>query len=305
MSDKNVHTITKQMQTKELKEGVDYFHEDYFMNDIFPLVAYYRFEDVFINLIQLSVTERCTLKCLKCAHACYNVDFNSKDMLIEDAKKSADCFFEKVDYAGEFVLIGGEPFLYKDLYEIIEYIGENYRKMIGIFSITTNGTIVPSNEILYLCKKWDILLRISNYSSNIPALEKKYNELKLKTDAMGINYILGDADAKWFDYGFGHFARSPEEDLKKVFFTCNTPCREIRGNKLYYCVMARSVSENLGLDIGSDDYLNLEEIDLKNRKKILDFQLGNIEKGYLEMCRFCRGGEAKKYIIQAAEQVKR
>ena len=61
-------------------------------------------------------------------------------------------FFFKVDYIQEFVLIGGEPLLYEKLPQVIEYIGSKYRNQINIFSITSNGTILPSKELINVCK---------------------------------------------------------------------------------------------------------------------------------------------------------
>ena len=67
--------------------------------------------------------------------------------------------------------------------------------------------------------------------------------------------------------------------------------------------MARSVSENLGLNVGEQDYLDLEKV--KSRTELLEFQMGYSDKGYLDMCRFCRGAEAEDYLIPAAVQERR
>ena len=64
--------------------------------------------------------------------------------------------------------------------------------------------------------------------------------------------------------------------------------------------MARSVAENLGIDVGKDDYLDLKEVEDKHI--ILEFQMGFSEKGYLDMCRYCRGSDARRHLIPAAEQ---
>ena len=64
--------------------------------------------------------------------------------------------------------------------------------------------------------------------------------------------------------------------------------------------MARSVADNLGMDIGQQDYIDLATI--QDRSILLEFQMGFSDKGYLEMCRYCRGAEAKNYLIPAAEQ---
>ena len=204
----------------------------------------------------------------------------------------------------EFVLIGGEPLLYAELIEIIGYIGGKYRNKVGIFSITTNGTIIPSEDVLGLCNKYDVLIRISNYSLAVQRLDEKQKQLISRLEEMQVPYVLGDREWKWVDYGFKSVDRKWEEsELIEVFDKCKTLCREIRGSKYYYCVMARSVSENLKFDIGKEDYLDFKDLDESDKKIILEFQLGYSDKGYLDMCNHCNGAEAVKYPIPAAEQM--
>lgn len=306
-STKNTPVIVKQLIKAGLREQKDFYVYRDFMDYVFPIVSYYLYGRNFMSLAQISLTERCTLKCQKCAHGCFNVKNDAIDMSLEEAKKSVDTFFLYIDYIQEFVLIGGEPLLYKNLGEIIEYIGEQYRKKIGIFSITSNGSIMPNNNIIKMCKKYNVLYRISNYSKQVTYLEQRYKELTELLMREKIQYVLGNPEKTWMDYGFDYLDRdAAAEELISVFDNCKTPCREIRGNKLYYCVMARSISENLGYNIGENDYLDLGQLDsINGRKKILEFNLGYSEKGYLDMCNHCYGKEAYLHPVPAAVQVKR
>lgn len=96
------------------------------------------------------------------------------------------------------------------------------------------------------------------------------------------------------------------EQLIQKFDQCMTPCREMRNGKLYYCVMARTVSDNLGYHIGEDDFLDLESLpegDL-GRRILLEYNLGYSEKGFLEMCAKCRGKDCRNYPVAAAEQLR-
>lgn len=303
----NKKNIERQLRDNGLIYGKDYFYYTEFFNRIFPILMAYQKNRSFVSLAQISLTERCTLKCKKCAHACYAVSNDSEDLSLSEVYKSADSFFSKVDYIQEFVLIGGEPLLYKQLTDAIEYIGSKYRNRMNIFCITTNGTIVPEKDVLELCKKYHILFRISNYTNQLPKLEKHHEKLCTCLDTYGVDYILGKQETEWVDYGFEDINRDcSEEELIKIFSACNTPCREIRGNKYYYCVMARTVSENLGFGVGQDDYLDFDTLTSENYKKeLLEFNLGYSEKGYLDMCKHCRGNDAKNYPIPAAEQLER
>ena len=303
---KNIPAITVQLDAVGLKEGKDFYEYQEFMKSVFPILSVYANDQVYIELAQICLTERCTLKCKKCAHGCYAVDIKSQDMSIKTAKESADYFFSHVDIINEFVLIGGEPFLYRDLDEIILYIGKNYREKIVIFSITTNGTIMPDKETLDLCRKYKVTIRISDYSMTIRGLETKYRQLREKLENSHVPYTVSDKENQWMDYGFESVDRKGrEKEMIQVFDKCKTPCREIRGSRYYYCVMARSVSDNLKLGIGKRDYLDLDGLKEGDKKILLEFQMGFSEKGYLDMCGNCHGSDAVKYPIPVAEQVQR
>lgn len=304
-SAKNTFVIVEQLEAHQLVRGKDFWLYQEFVDYIFPIVSTYRYDKAFVAVSQICLTERCSLKCKKCAHGCYAVDNRMAiDLTLEQVYKSADCFLGKVDFVGEFALIGGEPLLYEQLPEAIQYIGGRYRGQMGIFSITTNGTIVPDEKILKLCKQYNILFRISNYSGTIPRLTAAYDRLTSKLQEQGVEYELGKPEGQWTDYGFDHVNRNAsEEELIQVFDACRTPCREVRENRYYFCVMARSVSENLGFHIGGDDYLDLDALEGEDYKKeLLEFNLGYSEKGYLDMCNHCYGAERVNYPIQAAEQ---
>lgn len=297
--------ILQELKAQKFEYDRDYFIWKDFMDRIVPILFLYQYNKLHVSLAQICVTERCSLKCKKCAHGCYAVTPSHIDLSISEVRHSADSFFSKIDYISVFVLIGGEPLLYKDLEQAVVYIGEHYRKQMGLFEITTNGTIMPSDELLRVCKKYNVLFLISNYSGTIPRLKKKYEMLVSKLKEQGVSYLLGSETDTWMDYGFEYVDRKvDEEQLIKVFDACATPCKEVRGSRLYSCVMARSVSENLGYNVGENDYLDLDRLEGSNwKKELLEFTLGYSEKGYLDMCNYCHGAEAKNYTIPAAEQL--
>lgn len=299
----NEDEISRQLQENNCK----YYLSGIFLHKILPLLLFRKKDLLFMNLAQICVTERCTLRCADCAHGCWAVDRNANDMKLEEVYISADLFFSKIDYIHEFVLIGGEPLLYKYLKEAVEYIGEKYRDKIGTFSITTNGTITPDRALLDCCKRHKVFFRISNYVKAIPALQGQYDKLDRILSEAGVDYYLGKAEEVWWDYGFSDTLQEESaEHLIQKFDQCMTPCREMRNGKLYYCVMARTVSDNLGYHIGEDDFLDLESLpegDL-GRRILLEYNLGYSEKGYLEMCAKCRGKDCRNYPVTAAEQLR-
>lgn len=306
-SESNTKIIKDNLEKRGMEYNKDFFVYNEFIERIFPVLVYERYNKSFINITQICVTERCTLKCRKCAHGCYNVPMTKKDMTLEQVEKTADIFFSKVDYIHEFVLIGGEPLLYEYLPQVVEYIGNRYRSKINIFSITSNGTIIPPSELLEKCRKHSVLFRISNYTNSISKLEEQYERLKEIFKNNDIDYRIGKKETTWMDYGFDYYKREcSDEALIKVFDECHTPCHEVRENKFYYCVMARSVAENLKFNVGDEDYLDLRKLTESNwKREFLEFILGYSEKGYMDMCRYCHGASCHDYPIPVAEQMER
>lgn len=300
-SDSNIDVIARQLEKADYKREADFWYYEEFIKDIFPILSFYYFQKLFVYLAQISVTERCTLHCKKCAHACHKVAITADDMKLDMAKESADFFFRYVDVVNEFVLIGGEPFLYADLEELIDYIGRNYREKILTFAITTNGTIVPSDEIVELCKRYRVTVRVSDYTDTIPKLQPRYDLFYDKLSEIEIITWKTKKEDCWFDYGFEEVDRGEDVcQLIEVFDKCRIDCREIRGSRYYYCVMARTVPENMGWRIGAEDYLELK--DLQDKKILFEYQQGFSGKGYVDLCRHCRGADAPQFLIAAAEQ---
>ena len=300
-SEKNTLEIKGWLNERGLREGEDFVEVYPFLKNVFPVWSFYKYDKLYVEVAQICLTERCTLKCEKCAHGCNKVPMNQADMSWEEIAKSADSFFHAVDFVREFVLIGGEPFLSKELGRAIQYIGDNYRDQIGLFTITTNGTIVPSEEIIALCKQYDVAIRLSDYEATIPRLAEPYRKFYEATkDLYKIVWKTNDVDT-WYDYGFGEVDHGTDiKELCRVFQRCHTLCREVRGNRYYYCVMARSVSENVGYDVGLEEYYDLSQ-PIK-RKELFAYEMGYIPNGYLSMCRYCRGIDAYDYLIPAAVQ---
>jgi len=94
-------------------------------------------------------------------------------------------------------LIGREPLLYSGIKEIIEFIGQRYRKQINSFCITTNGTIIPNKDILEASQKYNLKFVISNYQNSIPNLKNRYEELCNILKNSNIECYLGNSDNNW------------------------------------------------------------------------------------------------------------
>lgn len=304
VSEQYIDSLCIQMKDKGLLQRKDFCNYDYYQRMIKPLTYLYGENKLYLPIVQLSLTERCTLKCKKCAHGCAYAK-NPRDMDLEYAIESLNCIFSVVDYVNEFYLIGGEPLLYQNLGKVIEYIGEKYRDRIKVLSITTNGTILPTEELIRLAKKYNIYFRISNYSNLLSRLNANYEKWEQALQENNINYIHEFEGAWWTDYGFDHLNRCFDRaTIDKVFNECATPCREIRGTRFYYCISARSWRENANLYTEKDEYLDLSVLPKDRAKFILfEYDMGFSDKGYLDMCNYCYGADMVNHRIPSAEQI--
>lgn len=300
------NSIKAQLRNIGQIEGIDYVDWDFFYENIYPVVLLYKYNKAYVPVVELSLTERCTLKCKKCAHGCEYVPMDMEDLSLEEAKDSVDTLFRFADQIGNFYLIGGETLLYKQLDSIISYVGEKYRDKMENLMVSTNGTICPSKEVLTTAKRNKVLFNVSNYTRANPNL-KEFREKVIKTISdSGCKLNLFEEEREWTDYGFDYVKRSGKEDeLINVFDNCPTLCREIRGHKFYYCIQARAISENMKFNVGVEDYLDLSCLGDREegKKEFFEYAYGYSEKGYLDMCNYCNGAENINHVIPAGEQL--
>ncbi len=92
---------------------------------------------------------------------------NKKESKYEAIKEDIDLYFRCVDYVFDMEIVGGESLLHTELAEILEYIGEKYNSKIGYLGIITNGTILPSQNIISILKEYGIGVSISDYSKKL------------------------------------------------------------------------------------------------------------------------------------------
>ncbi len=295
-------SIKNSLESMGKREYYDYVDVDCFVTEWFN-----RFQNkLCLGKVTTSVTTKCTFNCKNCNMLMpyYN---NPQDYDLAMLKRDADLFFQFVDFVTSFVIIGGEPFLYNNLVDYIEYIGTNYRKRIGNILLITNGSIKPNDEVLDTLLSFDCEVRFSNYLREIP-YENRYNEVKNLLVQKGIR-VIEFIQTEWIDFGFPHdnvnMGNSPEE-LRRHMLNCHGLCHFLHGGKYYFCSNAWTAQEcGKFLLIENQDYINLERLDHETgREYLLNFHVGNMEHGYMNFCKVCRGFSSK-ITIKAGVQLPR
>lgn len=166
---------------------------------------------------------------------------------------------------------------------------------------------MPDDKVLEVIKKYNVSITITDYSFVSEVVSIKQHSLIKKLQELSIKYKVTQ-DQVWVDYGFDFVWKSDNDAQMISFFNkCKTPCREIRGSRLYYCVSSRVSSESYGYDIPDEESLDFEGAFCNQedyKKIILEFNLGYNRNGYLSMCRRCLGSfRMNTNIVPVAKQI--
>lgn len=247
---------------------------------------------VFFPQVELVLTTRCTMRCEECLNLMQYYK-KPRDMELNDNIDYIRMFMNAVDGVDRFILLGGEPFLYKDLAKIIKEL-ESYSSKIRSIWIYTNGTVMPADQELQevLSNNKKIYIYISNYGD----LSKKKKELEQFCISKGINYIMADEDAYWISAGDLNNRGRNDEYLKMQYQKCTSKCTSILGGYLSYCARSSS-ARDLGI-VSNERNVNLLEDNL--RRNLTDFLYLNVD--FLQACNFCDRGTGLERRIPKALQ---
>lgn len=246
--------------------------------------------------LQYVVSERCTLRCRDCTHLMQYYR-SPKNVDLGSYKEAFDRIVRISDNISEIRILGGEPFINPDMHKIIEWWQDSPK--IGIFTIYTNGTLVPSEQCLAILKNGRCRVRISDYGHNSERI-KKVAEVLAQND---IEYYINKCEA-WADAGDLHKRNRIEADNVKLFADCyERECITFLHGKLHRCPRSAHAM-NLGAmpDIPEDyvDVAGWEGTDEELVKRIRKLQ----SKKVITACDYCDGPSTKRFDIPPAIQVK-
>ncbi len=245
----------------------------------------------FIRQVELVVTTKCSLKCRDCANLMpYYV--RPYDINVGDLISVTGIFLSKIDKVRDFRIIGGEPFMYREL-ELILATLINCPKVEKI-TFFTNGTIIPSSkELTDLLSNDKVRIWISDYGLR----QQKINHFQEFCKEHEIYCYVKNETLKWGYVGEPEAHCRSEEELQKQFESCSNTCRSILNGCLYYCPRQGHL-DDLGIKkAGEEEILAIN--DNTSKEDIIEFIY---RENYIGACDYCNYGTKEMIPIKPGIQ---
>ena len=277
-------------------------------DELYGLMSREKWEDknthdniICMKELVLPITTKCSLRCEKCAAGMQyisepmDVDFNT---VIDDFNR----MIELIDWTDRLSIIGGEPFLNRNLDIILQNINLNplSKKKIGYVQIITNGTIVPSDDICKAIADTGTLVFISNYGR----LSRSLDQLCNKLCAYGITYAVSDK-SMWSDceqLNDNCIVQDTKTRLFRRHEDCCERCHEVFRGKFYLCGLLKTMSLIGITPYNKDNYVDI--YDIKAKSNIAEYiSCNNPLPTACSWCNGCSTDKWKKTELEAAVQI--
>jgi hypothetical protein len=232
--------------------------------------------------VDLPITMRCSLRCKDCSNLMQyfarpeNADF-------ETMRQSLSRLLAAIDVCCEIRILGGEPFVNKELCKYITML-EAYSNKYDWITVFTNGTILPDDQMLAVLQNERLLVKISNYGITL----QKINALAELFDRYGILYSIGDV-TDWQDCGgLRNYGRTnaDNECVLKACCVGNVPA--IVDGKLFRCPYSGNLWNLRGIPNNAHEFVDLLNGNFSDndiRKNVSKLLTANT----LKACNFCGG----------------
>lgn len=254
---------------------------------------------IFLTSVTLIINQRCSLKCKYCTS--YMNAFDKKERIdfpLEQICNDIDKFFGAVDMVGTITVMGGEPFMHKDISQIIEHLCK--WKNFGLISIATSGTYPIKPEQLNGLHDERVNVSFSNYTESINENQKKlfYENIDIVKES-GVCYTVGQFSPEWSIPSSLNNKHHTDEAITANKKDC-THWHQIKNGKVHPCDFATAIY-SLHVADYKEDYVDLCSDDSREvlREKLRQY----INKPFYESCRHHGYFEpGKRMTAKAAEQ---
>ena len=247
-------------------------------------------ERLTVPSMDLMITERCSMKCMDCSNLMQYYEHP------ENADVAAmlgwlDALHARMDEIYEYRVIGGEPFMHKELHTVVSHICAQPK--VRQVSIFTNATILPRENQWAAFTHPKVRFYITEYD-----LSRQLAPLRAALDARGIAYVSERANG-WTDCAsLKKHDRTQAENEALWTACCAKNLATLADGRLYRCPFAANAAKLRAVPDYREDYLMVENA---GREEVRAFLR---DKTMISTCDHCNGRSYGDAVITPALQTK-
>ena len=238
-------------------------------------------DQIFLRSVDIVITERCSLKCKDCSNL-MQYYLKPENYEADEIVETIDNFLSMVDKVNEFRVIGGEPFMNKEIHRTIDRLTDDPK--IGRVIIYTNATIVPKGKNLESLKHPSVMLMITDYEE----LSRNHNKLLETMEENGIAYHTAPAQ-NWTDCtSIEKHNRTTEQQTALFKACCAKALFTLMDGKFYRCPFSAHIDKLGATPHFEDDYVDFlgkkfQEVSKEDVRNYI------FHKPFINGCDFCVG----------------
>lgn len=247
---------------------------------------------VIVPRIVFRLTTECTLRCQGCG-ALISYFKEQYTVPTETVLEDIQAFLRGIDECIIAEITGGETLLHQGAAECIRLLAASDK--VDCVSFATNGTVMPSDEVLKACQNKKVVVRISDYG----ILGKTGNVVECFEKA-GI-YPVVMTDFEWLDFGGIEERGRESSEIRERYVRCTYSCenKTVSYGKMFACGRAETFF-NRKLDTSRCNYIELNADYSVEDQRALIRQL--FDADYCTICNYCDFGGIEIHTIPAGVQ---
>ena len=248
-------------------------------------------ERLTVQSVDLMITEKCSMKCRDCSNLMqYYEHPENADMAV--MLDMIDGLCANMDEIYEFRVIGGEPFMHKEIHTVVAHVcaKTNVQKV----SIFTNATIVPRDHQWAELQHEKVYFFITDYDE----LSRNIRPLVAALEERKIAYVSEKANG-WTDCASLEKHNRTQQENEAVWTACCAKnLATLADGRLYRCPFAANAAKLRAVPDYTGDYVTLAESTKETLRSFLR------DKTYIETCDHCNGRSYGAPVIKAGIQTK-
>lgn len=252
--------------------------------------AFINNDPLFLRSLDVVISEKCSLKCKDCSNL-MQYYLEPRNFSFDQVKNEFEELTKNIRHIFEIRLIGGEPFMNKEIYEIIDYFLDH--KKITKLVIYTNGTIPLKKDRIEKYSNSKLVFTITDYGTLSKNTDKVHDLLKELSVTTRRHPPENWTDsAKIFDF------KRDEKEMKELFeVCCGKNLLTTMNGKLYRCPFAANAESLSAIPKDKNNSVSISA----SAEEILNYTR---KIKYIPACNFCNGRSFDMKEIVPAIQTK-